>query len=144
MTANTAGIESSAKIRSVVSITTSATSSGVAISRPPWRTRNPVPVVNGAIGMNPDPTRANRATGFDQPFLLFLAEEHSRCREHEQGGERIDHPMEALEQEQAQADEDRAHDQRAYDAPEQRTMLQRGGDAGLRENQHEQEEVVDR
>jgi len=43
--------------------------------------------------------------------------------------------MEALEQEQAQADEDRAHDQRAYDAPEKRTMLQRGGDARLRENQ---------
>ena len=52
--------------------------------------------------------------------------------------------MEALEQEQAQADEDRPHDQRAYDAPEERTMMQRRGDACLRENHYEQEEVVDR
>ena len=52
--------------------------------------------------------------------------------------------MEALEQEQAQADEDSSHDQRASDAPEERTMLQWGGDACLRENQYEQEEVVDR
>ena len=51
VTANTAGIESSAKIRSLISMTTSATRSGVAKSRPRWRTSRLELVVTGVIGI---------------------------------------------------------------------------------------------
>ena len=51
VTANTAGIESSAKMTSVVSTTTSAMKSGVATSPPRWRTQKEPPRSTGVIGM---------------------------------------------------------------------------------------------
>jgi hypothetical protein len=50
VTASTAGIESTAKITSVVSMTISASSSGVASSRVPSRTRNRWPCSCPVLG----------------------------------------------------------------------------------------------
>ena len=89
VTASTAGTESSAKTMSVVSITTRATKSGVATSRPPSRRQKSPPCSTGL-------TRTTRAihvshtlqAASTDPPLTFRAEEHPPRREQDERRER--------------------------------------------------------
>ena len=62
VTASTAGMESTAKITSAVSTTTSATSSGVASRRPPSLTTNRWPCSRSPTGSTRRTTRSTRGS----------------------------------------------------------------------------------
>jgi hypothetical protein len=78
----------------------------------------------------------------DELALLFLAAQHAVGGVGEQRGERIDRPVKALQQLHAERDQRRTHDQRADDAPEEGAALQLRRDAGQREDEDEDEQVV--
>lgn len=75
--------------------------------------------------------------------LAVAGEEQTDAGDDEQRTEEVDDPVEAREQRGAEGDEDRAHDDRAEDAPEENAMLVdlRNGEGG--EEHDEDEDVVD-
>ncbi len=91
-----------------------------------------------------EPARAQRAALLHQLRLLLFAAQHAVRRIGEQRGERVDGPVQALEQLHAERDQHGAHGERTGDAPEQHARLQRRRDAGKREDEDEDEQVVDR
>jgi len=64
--------------------------------------------------------------------------------EDEERAEDVDDPVEALEKHGAEDDEDGAHEQGAEDPPEEHPVLEHGRDGEVREDNEEDEEVVDR
>lgn len=65
-------------------------------------------------------------------------------REDEERAEDVDYPVEAVDERRAHQDHHRAHHQRAQHAPKEDAVLVFAGDAKIREDQKEDEEIVDR
>src|SRR6185436_12146278 len=125
VTANTAGIESSANTMSVVSMTTSATSSGVATSRPPSRRQKSCPCNTGLT-------------------LTFRTEQQPPGGEQNQRGEWIGDPLKAFDEREPGDNRQRPEHEGARDAKQQHATLILGGNVKLREDDDEDEDVVDR
>src|SRR5258707_144884 len=145
VTANTAGIESSANTMSVVSMTTSATSSGVAMSRPPSRRQKSCPCNTGL-------TRTTRAIQVPHTSQASLTTFRSRSAPNSsrQAANRmrvakwIADPLNAFDEREPGANRQRPEHERACDAEQQHATLILGGNVKLREDDDEDEDVVDR
>jgi hypothetical protein len=70
--------------------------------------------------------------------------EHPDAGDDQDGAKDIDDPVEPGEEQRAQADHDRAHDDGAQDAPPEHLGLGHGRDTEVLKDQDEDEEVVDR
>ncbi len=76
-------------------------------------------------------------------LLLVLLGRHAHTGVDQEGAEDIDDPLKALDQGRTNQDHPAAHDQGADDAPEQHTVLVGRRHAEVREQQDEDENIVD-
>ena len=142
VTPKTAGIESTAKTTSVVSMVSRTRKSGVMASRPSRREKN-------LPELYPDVTGKKRACEADEDVAVrmhldvFLAE-HLPAAHDEDDPEQIENPVETGDQCRAGRDEDRARDQRPDHSPEQRPVMQVQRDGEVREDDDEDKDVVER
>ena len=145
VTDNTAGMESSANTMSVVSMTTRATSSGVATNRPPVASPEVVPVQDRADAHHSsDPGIAHITRLFDDLTLTFRAEQQAPGGEQDEGGKWIGDPLKALDEREPGADRQPPEHESACDAKQEHAALILGGNVELGENDDEDEDVVDR
>ena len=119
VTAKTAGMESTAKSRSVVSTISSTRASGVSAFRPSHgHELLPVQLRRDGIEL---------AHPLDDAVVLRmhfgLDEEHPEAAVEEEGAEDVEDPIHQGDEGDAQADHQAAHDQRAQNAPVEDAML---------------------
>ena len=139
VTANAAVIESTAKAMPAATMPTSASSSGVASRRPsacvkkcgPWNPPRWEDLAQCARRSSCPGRRSRRRRAGP------VGEEQ------EQHTERVDEDVEALDQLDAHEDREAAHHEREDDAPEQEDRPVLVGHAEVREDQQEDEEVVE-
>ena len=144
VTANTAGIESTAKTRSVASDRDQHRAAAAWRYRlPASSTQNSAPWYSGTDGTNllEEPEDRDCFCGVISACAgtSILTPVKIRMR-----AEDVDDPVERLEQRRAGDDEDRAHDERAEDPPEQHAVLVGLRHREVREDHEEDEDVVDR
>ena len=141
VTANTAGTESTANSRSVVSTINRTSASGVRALRPSQTVMNFCPSRCGRDGIElPRP--------LDHAILLRVNlgfdEEHLDAAVEEEGAEEIEDPIHQGDERNANADHQAAHDQRAENAPVQDAMLVFAGDAEIGKDEGDDKDVVHR
>ncbi len=139
VTPNTAGIESTAKITSAVSMATSTASSGVAMSRPPPG-QEPRAVI--FLGHRDDPAQAAPGQPAGRAGMA-AATHHPDRRDQQERAEQVERPAEPLDQGGPGGDEEAAQHERAEHAGEQYPALVGGGHRERLEQQGEHEDVVD-
>src|SRR5690606_29940234 len=76
--------------------------------------------------------------------LVAALDEELDPGEHQKRTEDVNHPVEALEERRAEHDENRAHDERTQDPPEQDPVLVLTRNRECREDDDEDEDIVDR
>ena len=155
VTPKIAGIESTAKITSLVSMTTSTASIGVAYQRPEERPAVR-PVGLRGVGLADEQVRALEVLGrrhvpAQEPqdgvvlrLRLAVAAQHADPAPQQQRAEDVDDPLEALEHLRPRGDERAAQDQRAEDPVEEDAVLVGRRDAERAEDQRPDEDVVER
>ncbi len=141
VTASTAGMESTAKRRSVVSIATRTTQSGVASEQAVPLGKKCGPWMSGVTGNEAAEEldqRVRRRVEFRRVVV-----HHLDAAVDEDEREDVDDPVEFIDQRDAREDEDRSHDQSAEDARrQQHAMLVLRGHAEVLEEHREDEDVV--
>ena len=142
VTPKTAGIESSAKSRSMLPMAISTMNSGVTMRLP--STLVDELALDVLVGDRQQPPgRAHDAVALDVGVLVAVPEQLHR-RVDQQQAEQQEHEREQRQQRGAERDEDPPHDQGEDDAERQHLVLVALGHRERRHDDHEDEQVVDR
>ena len=142
VTENTAGMESTAKIKSVVSTNNSAKASGVSAKRPLNRVKNFWPSKFCVTGKS---FCARRSTRFFSGWTVSCpGKKHFDAGENQKRAENVKHPIELVNERRAEGNHRAAHQQRAENAPKQQPMLKFRRHAKPREDERDDENVVQR